>query len=108
MVHNSYLPWSPRSAIGKFGKIPDFSGNRRRSKRAAPNGDPFTDSQEYPKNFRIGKAKVTKSTASIKVIFPSDVAAKWVIVELKLEGTAWKVCNIHYQDGGNLVDDLKY
>jgi hypothetical protein len=38
MVHNSYLPWSPRSAIGKFGKIPDFSGNRRRSKRAAPKG----------------------------------------------------------------------
>src|SRR5262245_26554045 len=36
MVCNSYLPRSPRSAIGKFGKVPDFSGIRRRSKRAAP------------------------------------------------------------------------
>src|SRR5262249_1155513 len=38
MVCNSYLPRSPRSAISKFGKIPDFSGNRRRSKGAAPKG----------------------------------------------------------------------
>ena len=36
MVCNSYLPRSPRSAIGKFGKVPDFSGIRRRSKRATP------------------------------------------------------------------------
>jgi hypothetical protein len=36
MVRNSYLPRSPRSKISKFDKIPDFSGNRRRSKRAAP------------------------------------------------------------------------
>jgi hypothetical protein len=36
MVCNSYLPRSPRSAIGKFGKILDFSWNRRRSKRATP------------------------------------------------------------------------
>src|SRR6266540_2659115 len=39
MVCNSYLPRSPRSAIGNFGKIPDFSGSRRRSKRATPKGN---------------------------------------------------------------------
>jgi len=36
MVCNLYLTRRPRSAIGKFGKIPDFLRKRRRSKRAAP------------------------------------------------------------------------
>src|SRR5262249_8657674 len=39
MLCNSYLPRRPRSAIGKFGKIPDFLRIRRRSKRATPKAE---------------------------------------------------------------------
>src|SRR5262245_5280961 len=71
------------------------------------NGDPFTDSQEYPVGFRVESVRIIKGTGIVKVVFKDPPGAKpelkWVILKLRSEDGAWKIFDIKYQDGGTLL-----
>ena len=71
-------------------------------------GDPFTDSQEYPKSFQVGTPRVSGSTASIPVSFQwPDVRKRSVSVKLVMQNRKWLINDIRYSDGTALRLILK-
>lgn len=72
------------------------------------NGDPFTDSQEYPKRFRVGAARVSGEAAWVPVRFdrprgrPRTVTAHLV----RIAGR-WRVWNVRWEDGSSLRELLE-
>jgi hypothetical protein len=71
------------------------------------NGDPFTDSQEYPSSFSIDTFDCRKAETTVKVTFTNQPETKWVIVKLVLQNHQWKIDNVFYQDGNNLFANLR-
>jgi hypothetical protein len=59
-------------------------------------GDPFTDSQEYPARFALGRARLDNARAAVPVRWQDD-SRSWVVEVLLLE-----------EDGRWRVDDLNY
>lgn len=66
------------------------------------NGDPFTDSQEYPKRFRVGKAEITGDLTRIPVFFTGNGRLRTVAVELRKTSDGWRVDDLVYEDGRTL------
>ena len=63
------------------------------------NGDPFTNSQEYPTTFRIGTATETSTSAKVAVFFiwkeqDKVIDEKRIEVELAKSRLSWKISNI--------------
>ncbi|MEW6127427.1 MAG: DUF3828 domain-containing protein [Acidobacteriota bacterium] len=63
------------------------------------NGDPFTNSQEYPTTFRIGNTNESAAKATIQVIFiwkeqGKVIDERPVDVELVKNKNLWKIANI--------------
>jgi len=71
------------------------------------NGDPFTDSQEYPASFVLGEALVQNFEAIVPVLFQDYDRQKRVEMVLRREGSRWLVDNLLYPDGESLRDLLK-
>jgi hypothetical protein len=70
-------------------------------------GDPFTDSQEYPRRFKVGEPERPKpSTARVPVSLKRPHLAKRVVVILTLVQDEWKVSDVQGQDGTSLVSLL--
>jgi len=63
------------------------------------NGDPFTDSQEYPSGFTVGAVLRVGSRATVPVRFDEEGRSKLVEYRLQLSGTTWRVDDLHYPDG---------
>jgi hypothetical protein len=62
-------------------------------------GDPFTNSQEYPTTFRIGNTKESGANASVEIIFiwkekDKVIDEKGVEVVLVKAKNVWKIANI--------------
>ena len=77
-------------------------------------GDPFTQSQEYPTSFRIGKSLVTGNQAVVKTVFLWDEKSsrgrdeRNVQIDLVKENGKWLIDNIIDVDNrSNLLKDLK-
>lgn len=77
------------------------------------NGDPFTNSQEYPNSFQIGKSKQTADRAIVEVFFiwkekRKVIDKKRVEVELVNRNNAWKISNIisKAEEHGDLLQFL--
>ena len=70
------------------------------------NGDPFTDSQEYPTEFKVGDASVDQATASVKVMFTLAGAKSQLELRLAVEDQAWKITDVRYQEGSTLTELL--
>jgi hypothetical protein len=69
-------------------------------------GDPFTDSQEYPSSFRVGAAAVTGDTALVPVTFLWKAGdRRTVTVVLVLRG-GWKIADLRYERGETLRSEL--
>ena len=66
------------------------------------NGDPFTDSQEYPKSFRVRPPVVSGSTAKVPVVFAWPTRSRTVTVELVEQDGTWRINDIAYGDSGTL------
>lgn len=66
------------------------------------NGDPFTDSQEYPTRFAVGPAVVENDQATVPVRF-ADAHREWQVRYrlVRVEG-GWKVDDLNYANGGAL------
>ena len=70
-------------------------------------GDIFTDSQEYPTAFHVGKVTVKKETAMVDVTFSWSREKRHVTLILTQVEHAWRIGDIDYGDHRSLVKDLK-
>ena len=69
-------------------------------------GDPFTDSQEYPKRFSAGKAEIVGELTRIPVLFTGNGRRRTIGVELRKTSDGWRVDNLVYEDGKTLRSRL--
>lgn len=65
-------------------------------------GDPYTDSQEYPTRFAVGPARMQHNRARVPVRFADGWSQRTVIYELAREAGAWRVDDLEYGSGGRL------
>lgn len=70
-------------------------------------GDPFTDSQEYPKSFDVGAATVQgdKASVSATLIWPKE--KRTVTVKLVLAAGEWRIDDFVFDADESLRDTLK-
>jgi hypothetical protein len=71
------------------------------------NGDPFTNSQEHPTTFTLGKVMRVGSRATVPVRFDEGGSHKIVEFRLQRVGGTWCLDDLHYEDGGTLRELLK-
>lgn len=60
------------------------------------NGDPFTDSQDYPPVFSVREAVVTGDTAVVPVRFDSGYESRQARYRLRKQAGAWRLDEIEY------------
>ncbi len=66
-------------------------------------GDPFTDSQEYPGAFRVGPTTVAGDTARVRVtLIWAGRERRTVTVVLVPAGGAWRIDDVRYGPGPSL------
>lgn len=70
------------------------------------NGDPFTDSQEYPKRFVVGKAMNEAELTRVPVTFGGNGRQRTVVALLRKSSEGWRVDDLAYQDGTTLRGSL--
>lgn len=76
-------------------------------------GDPFTDSQEYPDSFRVGTVVATGNRAKATVTLDWSaktslgVDSRNISVEMIKVGAGWLINDIVTSDGSSLRDELK-
>ena len=73
----------------------------------AINGDPFTDSQEYPTRFSVGRARVQAHRASVPVTFADALQRRVLVYRLVREGGQWALDDIDYGRGEHLRQALR-
>jgi hypothetical protein len=66
------------------------------------NGDPYTDSQEYPVRFAVGAARVHQEQAWVPVRFADAWSHRTLTFELVREDGAWRLDDLDYGQGGRL------
>ena len=76
-------------------------------------GDPLTDSQEYPDSFRVGKAEVSGDLAKVTVTLLWSARTsrgrdkRDIVVEVAKSGAGWLINDIINNEGSRLRDELK-
>lgn len=76
-------------------------------------GDPLTDSQNYPDSFRVGRAEVTGDLVKVTVTLMWSRRTsrgrdnRDIIVETTKSGQQWLISDVINQDGTSLRADLK-
>lgn len=67
-------------------------------------GDPFTDSQEYPNKFSVGEPKIDGDQARVPVTFswPESTPARAVTLVLVRGRGAWRIDDVSYESGPTL------
>lgn len=70
-------------------------------------GDPFTDSQEYPRSFQVGVARIVGDTARVPVamLWPEG-DRRMVRVLLVRVGGAWRITDLRYANGEPSLREL--
>jgi hypothetical protein len=73
----------------------------------AIDGDPFTDSQEYPTSFRVGAARVSGEAAWVPVRLAwRHGPSRSVTVHLVRIARRWRVWDVRWPDGASFRDLL--
>lgn len=76
-------------------------------------GDPLTDSQEYPDSFRVGKADGSGDVVKVTVTLLWSARSsrgrdkRDIAVELKKSGQGWLITDVINHEGTSLRADLK-
>ena len=66
----------------------------------AIDGDPFTDSQEYPNSFKVGKVRMTNGQATVEVSFSGPGPNKGKVHLILTQGKgAWLIDDVRYASG---------
>ena len=82
-------------------EVPDFDG------------DPFTDSQEYPDSYRVGKAEINGDLAKVTVTLLWSARTsrgrdrRDIVVEVTSSPGGWLINDLINNEGSRLRDDLK-
>lgn len=94
---NAWLSSGLRGAVAAYFAAPQ-------SPDAVPpiNGDPFTDSQEYPDRFTLGAARMTAQRATVPVFFGDERARRRIDYVLVREGSRWVVDDLVDERGESL------
>lgn len=71
------------------------------------NGDPFTDSQQYPAKFVVEPAVERGETARSTVFFSFDAELRKIFVLLAQENKRWKIIDLIYPNGSTLRKQLE-
>jgi len=69
-------------------------------------GDPFTDSQEYPSSFQVGEATVQADKASVPVTFVWPAEKKGATVKLIIVSGEWRIDDILFDGDEPLRETL--
>jgi hypothetical protein len=70
------------------------------------NGDPFTDSQEYPAWFAVQAHRSQDGTARVPVHLPDGRERRELVYVLRRHAGQWKIDDIIYDRGGALRAEL--
>jgi hypothetical protein len=76
-------------------------------------GDPLTDSQEYPDSFRVGKADGSGDIVKVGVTLLWSARTsrgrdkRDIVVEMTKRGQAWLINDVVNSEGTSLREDLK-
>lgn len=73
----------------------------------AIDGDPFTDSQEYPQRFSVGTARMADGTADVPVRFSDAYRDRTVTYVMRREGGAWHLDDLRLDSGDTLRGLMK-
>jgi hypothetical protein len=94
---NAFLSADLRARIGRYLAAPQ-------SPDQAPeiNGDPFTDSQEYPDAFFLGRARTAARRTTVPVNFLGDLLKRRVDYVLVSEGGRWVVDDLVDERGQSI------
>ena len=63
------------------------------------NGDPFTNTQEYPSAFAVGASAQNAGKTNVPVVMTIGPNRRTVQVQLVLQGSRWLVDDLTYEDG---------
>jgi hypothetical protein len=63
------------------------------------NGDPFTNTQEYPDRFTIGGSETADDTARVRVLFRIGPRNRPVDMLLRRVANQWRIDDLRYEDG---------
>lgn len=97
--------WMTKSLAGK---IDDYFKREFGPDVVPPiNGDPFTDSQEFPTRFAVRKEDVVApGVAEAPVDFADGYSTRSVVYRLTYGANGWRVDDLVYRDGSTLTDIL--
>ena len=70
------------------------------------NGDPFTNSQEYPARFSVGAATTSGAVSSVRVRFSDASRVQAITFQLKLENKLWRIDDLKYDDKSSFRGQL--
>lgn len=73
----------------------------------AIDGDPFTDTQEYPSRFALGAVAAEGDAASVSVVFRDGARERAVRFVLRRGGAGWLVDDVGFEGGGTLRELLR-
>ena len=95
---NAFLSADLRARIGRYLAAPQ-------SPDQAPdiNGDPFTDSQEYPDRFTLGQARTSAPRTTVPVNFADAHSKRRVDYVLVSEGGGWVVDDLVDERGQSIL-----
>ena len=84
-----------------------FAQPKSKDEAPAIEGDPFTDSQEYPKSFKAGTPRISGQSAVVPVTFSGPGAqTRTVQVVLSITKGSWLITNVRYGKGRSLRASL--
>lgn len=90
-----------------YGELRDQMGRDRKSKEAPViDGDPFTNSQEYPTSFEIGEARVSEGIVRVAVVLVWPSERRTISVEVFERDNRWRIRDIRYDQTSSLRDLL--
>ena len=84
--------------------------NRPRAPDVVPpiDGDPFTDTQEYPNRFSVAAgARQRDGTTIVRVRFADAYAERIVSYHLRMAGAVWRIDDVRYGEGESLMNQLR-
>lgn len=69
-------------------------------------GDPFTDSQEYPTRFSVGEASVPGKKAEVPVDYSDGFRVRRSVILLVKDGARWRLDDLKYDHGATFSEML--
>ena len=101
-THRAWFSAQLEAAISAY-----FAKPLLKNEVPAVDGDPFTDSQEYPQRFAVGEAQLAGDVAKVSVRFSDASNRHSVIYLLRKENGTWQLDDLLFANGKKLLELLE-